>query len=84
MDTAGLLLTVLITAASVQDRDAAKPLLWNLKKAFPKIRLAWADGIYAGKSSGSAARDRPHATQLFRFGTVTASLATSVTVSDRP
>ena len=49
VDTAGLLLTVLVTAASVQDRDAAKPLLWNLKKAFPAIRLAWADGIYAGK-----------------------------------
>jgi transposase len=49
VDTAGLLLAVLITAASVQDRDAAKPLLWNLKKAFPKIRLAWADGGYAGK-----------------------------------
>ena len=49
VDTAGLLLTVLVTAASVQDRDAAKPLLWNLKKAFPKVRPAWADGIYAGK-----------------------------------
>lgn len=45
----GLLLTVLITAASIQDRDAAKPLLWNLKKAFPAIRLVWADGGYAGK-----------------------------------
>jgi len=45
----GLLLTVLVTAASVQDRDAAKPLLWNLRKAFPKVRLAWADGGYAGK-----------------------------------
>jgi putative transposase len=49
VDTIGLLLTVLVTAASVQDRDAAKPLLWNLKKAFPKIKLAWADGGYAGK-----------------------------------
>ena len=49
VDVIGLLLTVLVTAASVQDRDAAKPLLWNLRKAFPKIRLAWADGIYAGK-----------------------------------
>ena len=35
VDALGLLLAVLITAASVQDRDAAKPLLWNLKKAFP-------------------------------------------------
>jgi transposase len=49
VDTIGLLLTVLITAASVQDRDAAKPLLWNLRKAFPSIRLAWADGGYAGQ-----------------------------------
>jgi transposase len=49
VDTGGLLLTVLVTAASVQDRDAAKPLLWNLHLAFPSITLAWADGGYAGK-----------------------------------
>jgi transposase len=49
VDTMGLLLTVLVTAASVQDRDAARPLLWNLRKAFPKIKLAWADGGYAGQ-----------------------------------
>jgi putative transposase len=49
VDTIGLLLTVLVTAASVQDRDAAKPLLWNLRKAFPSIKLARADGGYAGK-----------------------------------
>jgi transposase len=49
VDTIGLLLTVLVTAAAVQDRDAAKPLLWNLRKAFPSVRLAWADGGYAGK-----------------------------------
>jgi transposase len=49
VDTIGLLLTVLVTAASVQDRDAARPLLWNLRKAFPSVRLAWADGGYAGK-----------------------------------
>ena len=49
VDALGLLLTVLVTAASVQDRDAAKPLLWNLSKAFPTIKLTWADGGYAGK-----------------------------------
>jgi transposase len=49
VDTGGLLLAVLVTAASVQDRDAAKPLLWNLRRAFPSITLAWADGGYAGK-----------------------------------
>jgi transposase len=40
VDVLGLLLTVLVTAASVQDRDAAKPLLWNLRKAFPQVKLA--------------------------------------------
>jgi transposase len=40
---------VLVTAASVQDRDAAKLLLQNLHKTFPSVRLAWADGGYAGK-----------------------------------
>src|SRR5512142_3056767 len=33
----------------VQDRDGAKPLLWNLRKAFPSVRLTWADSGYAGK-----------------------------------
>ena len=36
VDTIGLLLTVLITAAAVQDRDAAKPLLWNLQPSLPR------------------------------------------------
>src|SRR5207245_11385878 len=49
VDVMGLLLTVLVTAASVQDRDAARPLLWDLRRAFPAIKLAWADGGYAGK-----------------------------------
>jgi transposase len=49
VDTIGLLLAVLITAAGVQDRDGARPLLWNLRKAFPSVRLTWADGGYAGK-----------------------------------
>ena len=49
VDALGLLLTALVTAASVQDRDAARPLLWNLRRAFPSVKLAWADGGYAGK-----------------------------------
>ena len=49
VDALGLLLTVLVTAASTQDRDAARPLLWNLRRAFPSVKLAWADGGYAGK-----------------------------------
>jgi putative transposase len=49
VDTMGLLLAVVITAGSVQDRDAARPLLWNLHRACRRIRLIWADGVYAGK-----------------------------------
>jgi putative transposase len=49
VDTIGLLLTVLVTAAGVQDRDAARPLLWNLRQAFRSVKQAWADSGYAGK-----------------------------------
>ena len=47
VDTTGLLLAVVITAASVQDRDAARPLLWNLRRACRRVRLVWADAGYA-------------------------------------
>ena len=47
-DTCGWLLVVLVTAASVQDRDAARWLLWALRACFPTISLVWADGGYAG------------------------------------
>ena len=57
VDTIGLLLTVLVTAASVQDRDAAMPLLWNLRQAFPSVRLAWADSGYAGQLVAWAATE---------------------------
>jgi transposase len=49
VDTTGLLLAVVVTAACVQDRDAARPLLWILRRAFPGVKLTWADGGYAGK-----------------------------------
>lgn len=49
VDVTGLLLAVVITAASVQDRDGAKPLLWNLHRACRGVRLIWADAGYAGK-----------------------------------
>jgi transposase len=49
VDTLGLLLCVLVTAASVQDRDGARPLLEQLRGSCRRIRLVWADGGYAGK-----------------------------------
>ena len=42
-------MAVLVHAASVQDRDGAKPLLEGLRNKFGRVRLVWADAGYAGK-----------------------------------
>jgi transposase len=49
VDVMGLILAVVVTAASVQDRDGARPLLWQLAAACRTVTLVWADGGYAGK-----------------------------------
>lgn len=49
VDTLGLLLTVMVTPASTQDRDGAQPLLATLTATCRRIRIVWADGGYAGK-----------------------------------
>jgi putative transposase len=49
VDTLGLLLAVVVTAASVQDRDGAKLLLQRLGGACKKLRLIWVDGGYRGQ-----------------------------------
>ena len=49
VDTVGLVLTVIVTAASVQDRDGAFRLLAQLRERFSTITLVWADGGYAGR-----------------------------------
>ena len=51
VDSIGLLLIVVVTAASVQDRDGAKLALQKLqaKLALPRLALIWADGGYRGK-----------------------------------
>ena len=54
VDVEGWLLAIWVTAASVQDRDGAKPLLRILNEAFTSISLVWADGGYAGKLVGWA------------------------------
>ncbi|WP_407659933.1 IS5 family transposase [Litorilinea aerophila] len=46
VDTTGLLLAVLVTAASVQDRDGARMLLGRLAGFGKKLRLLWVDGAY--------------------------------------
>lgn len=54
VDTLGLLLRVLVTAASVQDRVAARPLLHWLTTTSCRIQLVWADGGYLGTLLGWA------------------------------
>ncbi|MGN5380915.1 transposase [Streptomyces lasalocidi] len=48
VDTLGLLLTVLVTAASVKDNDADRDLLEQLRAEHHRIALVWADGGYTG------------------------------------
>ncbi|MFB0627671.1 IS5 family transposase [Streptomyces sp. AB3(2024)] len=49
VDTLGLLLTVVVTAASVTDRDAGQTLLARLRERHWRITLVWADGGYTGQ-----------------------------------
>lgn len=49
VDTMGLLLVVMVTSASVQDRDGAVGPLAALFARFGGVRHVWADGGYAGK-----------------------------------
>ena len=49
LDVNGLLLAVVVTAASIQDRAAAHRLLAALRVAFSTIRLVWAEGGYPGR-----------------------------------
>jgi len=49
VDSCGWLLAVVVTAACMQDRDGACPLLAVLRERFSTISLVWADGGYAGR-----------------------------------
>ncbi|MGH3094683.1 MAG: transposase, partial [Streptosporangiales bacterium] len=47
VDTLGLLVVVMVTAASLQDRDGGRRVLGRARMAMPSITLVWADGGYA-------------------------------------
>ena len=49
VDTLGLVLAVVVTAASVPDRDGARLLLSRLGGAGKKLRRIWVDGSYRGQ-----------------------------------
>jgi transposase len=66
VDTLGLLLAIVVTAASVQDRDGARPLLWRLRLGGRGIGLVWADAAYQGRLVGWAAAALRLRVQLVR------------------
>jgi len=45
----GLIIAVVVTVASVQDRDGAKLVLGKIKDSIKRLCVIWADGAYAGK-----------------------------------
>ena len=50
-DVLGLLLAVAVTAASVQDRDAAMALLASTRTRHPRVQLVFVDSGYAGRAA---------------------------------
>lgn len=49
VDALGLLLAVVVTTASIQDRDGAHRLLVALRARFCVVSHVWADGGYTGR-----------------------------------
>ena len=56
VDTLGLLIVVLVTAASVQDRDGGIRVLDRAKIRMPSLVLTWADAAYSRRAQEFAAR----------------------------
>jgi putative transposase len=49
VDTLGLLLAVVVTAASVQDRDSAEPAMAQACAKYPSLQRVFVDSAYAGR-----------------------------------
>jgi putative transposase len=55
VDTLGLIIALVVHTATLQDRDGAKLVLEQLngkrkgRRLFPRLKLIWADGGYAGQ-----------------------------------
>ncbi|MFG2567433.1 IS5 family transposase [Streptomyces sp. NPDC048567] len=56
VDTSGLLLAVLVTAASVSDNAGGIRLLSNIAEGHPRVTKAWADSGYRTKAIDHGAR----------------------------
>ena len=50
VDTLGLVLCAAVTAASVQDRDGAVPVMLEASREHPSLQRMWVDGAYHGQA----------------------------------
>jgi transposase len=53
-DTGGLLVTVQVHGAKVQDRDGAPVVLASVRRTFPRLRHVFADQAYSGPKLAAA------------------------------
>ena len=58
VDTCGLLLRVVVSAASVQERDGAKLVFTLMVGLFPRLAKIWADGGYNGPALAEWVREK--------------------------
>lgn len=66
VDALGLLLAVRVTAASVQDRDAALPMMTAAKRDFPSLQRAFMDGSYRGEVKSRIENDAQITVEISR------------------
>jgi len=66
VDTLGLLLAVTITAASVQDRDAAAPVVALACAKVPTLQKLYADAAYGGKCATAIAEAHGLSVEIVR------------------
>ncbi|KGE50276.1 IS5 family transposase, partial [Xanthomonas axonopodis] len=66
VDTLGLLLAVSITAASVQDREGAHPVVERAMEKYPGIQALYADSGYAGQCAQTVSQCHDIRVQIVR------------------
>lgn len=66
VDTLGLLLAVSVTAASVQDRDGAHPVMAAATAKYPSLQTVFADSGYAGRCAQTIGQQRSLQVEIVR------------------
>jgi len=66
VDTLGLLLAVSVTAASVQDRDGAHPVMASAVTKYPSLETLFVDAGYAGRCAQTLSQSHDMKVQVVR------------------